>query len=169
MQLFEVYINPGLYIILAMRIREVYIASDHAGFKLKQAVMEWLDSQGVSYTDFGPFEGNQSVDYPDYAEKVGKAIRQQRDCYGILICGSGIGISIAANKINGIRAALCSEPVSAELSRLHNNANVLCMAGRMIGITMAQNIVSTFLKTSFEGGRHERRIQKIHVLEDKSQ
>ncbi|MDD4028823.1 MAG: ribose 5-phosphate isomerase B [Caldisericia bacterium] len=150
-----------------MRIQKVFVASDHAGFRCKQTVVEWLQSMNVSYEDLGPYTDDVSVDYPDFAQKVGNAIQKQKDTYGVLICGSGIGISIAANKIPFVRAALCSEPVSAKLSRLHNNANVLCMAGRLIGPTMAQDILSVFLSTEFEGGRHENRIQKIHLLEGK--
>jgi ribose 5-phosphate isomerase B len=151
-----------------MRIQKVFVASDHAGYRLKQTVLEWLKRMNVSYEDLGPYTEDVSVDYPDFAQKVGNAIQEQKDTYGILLCGSGIGISMAANKMPFIRAALCSEPVSAKLSRLHNNANVLCMAGRLLGPTMALDIVSVFLSTDFEGGRHQGRIQKIHLLEGKA-
>jgi ribose 5-phosphate isomerase B len=151
-----------------MRIQKVFIASDHAGVRLKKTAVEWLKSVNFQYEDLGPYTDDVSVDYPDFAEKVGNAIQKQKDAYGILICGSGIGVSIAANKMPSIRAALCSEPVSAKLSRLHNDANVLCMAGRLLGPTMAENILSVFFTTDFEGGRHEKRVQKIHLLEGKT-
>ena len=166
--LFVIYIDQGFYIIIFMRIQKVFIASDHAGVCLKKTAVEWLKTANFQYEDLGPYTEDVSVDYPDFAEKVGNAIQKQRDTYGILICGSGIGISMAANKMHSIRAALCSEPLSAKLSRLHNDANVLCMAGRLIGPTMAENILSVFFTTDFEGGRHEKRIQKIHLLEGKT-
>lgn len=167
MQQFNIYNKHGFHIIIGMKIEKVFIASDHGGYDLKKAVVDWLKKEKITFEDLGPYNNDCSVDYPDFAEKVCSSIQQQGDCCGILICGSGLGVSMAANKMKGIRAALCSETLSAELSRLHNNANVLCLGGRLIGNEMAQNIILTFLNTPFDGGRHLRRINKIHMLEGK--
>ncbi len=144
----------------------IAIASDHAGVQLKAEIKEFLISQGVDCRDLGP-EGSSSVDYPDYGLKVAEMVSRGDVERGVLICGTGIGMSIVANKLPGVRAALCSEPVSARMSRLHNNANILVMGGRMIGAVMAQEIVKTWLATPFEGGRHEIRLGKITVIENK--
>ncbi len=140
------------------------IGCDHGGFALMEEVRAHLKKRGTEFKDFGTF-GTESVDYPDYAQKVCEAIQKGECDNGILICGTGIGISIAANKMDGIRAALCGDSYSAELTRLHNNANVLCMGGRVIGPDMACKIVDLFLDTPFsEDERHKRRIAKAEAL-----
>jgi acyl carrier protein len=146
---------------------EIAIASDHAGVALKAALVEWLRKRHISVVDLGPPD-EQQVDYPDFAQRVGRRVRDQEARLGILICGSGIGMSIAVNKIPGIRAALVSEPISAALAREHNDANVLCLGARMIGDLMAQRCVEAFLGTVFtpgDDGRHRRRIESIHRIE----
>ncbi len=144
---------------------DVAIASDHAGRDLLQALVPWLRQNGYEVLDLGP-QAATSVDYPDYARRVTQAIESERAQSGVLICGSGLGMSIAANRIPGIRAALVSEPVSARLARQHNNANILCLGARMIGEEMARACLDVFLTTSFEpgdDGRHRRRIQRIET------
>ncbi len=140
------------------------IASDHGGFALKQALMAHLRESGVEFEDLGTYS-EESCDYPVYAEKLGRAVAAGEYEKGILICGTGIGISIAANKIRGVRAALCSDCYSAEMSRRHNNANVLALGGRVLGVELAKRIVDTFLTAPFEGGRHQRRVELISALE----
>lgn len=142
----------------------IAIGSDHGGFELKQAVMQHLTERGVSFKDLGTFS-TESVDYPDYALKVTSAVTGGEAELGILICGTGIGMSIAANKVDGIRAALCTDSYMARLTRQHNNANVLCMGGRVTGPGAAMDIVDAFLDNSFLGGRHERRIEKVMNIE----
>lgn len=141
------------------------IGCDHAGYQLKNCIMKCLDEKGVEYRDFGTFS-EDSCDYPVYAEKVCRAIVSGECEKGILICGTGIGISIAANKIRGIRAALCSDSYSAELTRRHNDANVLALGARTTGSGLAMKIVDTFLSTGFDGGYHARRLDLIRALED---
>lgn len=137
------------------------IGCDHGGYELKQEIQAHLDKRGIAYKDYGVYE-NEAVDYPDYAKPVCQAVLDKEATYGILICGTGIGISIAANKIKGIRAALCGDIFSAEATRLHNDANVLCLGGRVVGGGLAIKIVDTFLSTEFSGDeRHTRRINKI--------
>ena len=142
------------------------LGCDHGGYPLMQEVKKHLEEKGIEYTDFGTYS-EESCDYPDFAEKAADAVKSGACDFGILVCGTGIGISIAANKIHGIRAALCSDSYSAEMTRRHNNANMLAMGARVIGAGQALKIVDTFLSTDFEGGRHERRIQKITELENK--
>ena len=142
------------------------LGCDHGGYPLMQEVKKHLEEKGIEYTDFGTYS-EESCDYPDFAEKAADAVKSGACNFGILVCGTGIGISIAANKIHGIRAALCSDSYSAEMTRRHNNANMLAMGARVIGAGQALKIVDTFLSTDFEGGRHERRIQKITELENK--
>lgn len=140
----------------------VALCSDHAGFEMKQAVIGYLKLQGIAYKDFGTYS-TDSCDYPDFAHPCAEAV-ESGECYpGIAICGSGEGISMTLNKHQGIRAALCWLPEIAALSRQHNDANVLSMPGRFITAEQALEIVKTFLSTSFEGGRHQRRIDKIPV------
>lgn len=140
----------------------VALCSDHAGFEMKQAVADYLKQQGIAYKDFGTYS-TDSCDYPDFAHPCAEAV-ESGACYpGIAICGSGEGISMTLNKHQGIRAALCWLPEIAALSRQHNDANVLSMPGRFITAEQALEIVKTFLSTSFEGGRHQRRIDKIPV------
>ena len=143
----------------------IAIGSDHAGYALKCEIIRHLEEKGVQFIDCGC--NGESVDYPDIAEKTcAKVVSGEAD-KGILICGTGVGISISANKIKGIRAALCGDWYSAKYTRLHNDANVLCMGGRVIGAGLAAEITDIFLETEFEGGRHARRVDKIMKLEEK--
>ena len=144
---------------------KVAIGSDHAGFDMKEVIIEYLKENNHEVVDMGTYS-TESVDYPDFAKKVGEAVVDKEVDYGILMCGSGIGISIAANKVKGVRAALCFYPTMAELSRKHNDANVLVMAGRLMGYDVAKWTVSKFLSTKFEGGRHQRRVDKITKIEE---
>ena len=138
----------------------VAFGADHAGFRLKAVLIEWLQAQGHTATDFGT-DGPASVDYPDYAHPVCQAVLNGAARFGVLICGSGLGMSYAANRHRGIRCAMVSETTSTYLSRFHNDANVLALGERMIGVDMAIDILRVFLATSYEGGRHDRRIAKI--------
>ena len=140
--------------------KKVCIASDHAGFDLKEKIKDFLIDKYVSIIDLGPFE-NKSVDYPDYAKKVSNRVSKKKSDVGILVCGSGTGMAISANKMRGIRAAVGYNIKSTQLSRQHNNANILCLGARLIKRKEIKKIVSIFLKTKFEGGRHKRRIKKI--------
>ncbi len=142
----------------------IAIGSDHAGFELKQSVIAYLKENGIEFKDFGCYDTN-SVDYPVIAETTCKAIVSGECERGILICGTGIGISIAANKVHDIRAACCSDYFSAKYTRLHNDANVLCMGGRVVGAGLANELVDVFLHTDYEGGRHARRVAMIHDIE----
>ncbi len=147
---------------------DIAIASDHAGFELKSALVEWFRRRGFTFVDLGP-SSPASVDYPDFAVRVTERVVAGGAERGVLVCGSGIGMSLAANKVNGIRAALVNEPVSAELARQHNDANVLCLGGRLIGDVMAQRCVERFMTTRFDpgdDGRHRRRVQHIQALEN---
>lgn len=141
------------------------IGCDHGGFELKGHIIKHLEEKGITYKDFGCYDEN-SIDYPDVAKAVCDSINNKECENGILICGTGIGISIAANKIKGIRAAHCHDIYSAEMTKRHNNANVICMGGRVIGRELAFGIVDAWLKAEFEGGRHQTRIDKIHMLEE---
>lgn len=141
------------------------IGCDHGGYALKCEVIKHLTERGIDFSDFGC--GGETVDYPDIAEKVCAEIAGGRAERGILICGTGIGMSMAANKVKGIRAALCGDCYSASFTRLHNDANVLCMGARVIGAGLAVQIVDEFLDTAFEGGRHSARVDKIMKLEEK--
>ncbi|MCI7759423.1 MAG: ribose 5-phosphate isomerase B [Oscillospiraceae bacterium] len=143
----------------------IAIGCDHGGFELKCAVMNHLLNKKIEYVDCG-CEGER-VDYPDIAEAVCKKVTSGECELAILVCGTGIGMSIAANKIKGIRAAVCSDWYSAKYTRLHNNANVLCLGGRVLGAGLALELVDVFLETEFEGGRHSDRIDKITKLEEK--
>ena len=144
----------------------IAIGSDHGGYELKGEVIAWLKENNYNYMEFGCMDGN-SIDYPDVAEEVCAKVLDGTAEYAILICGTGIGISMAANKINGIRAALCTDTYMAKYTRLHNNANVLCMGGRVLGAGAALEIVDTFLHTGFEGGRHQRRVDLLTGIENK--
>lgn len=138
-------------------IKKVGLGSDHGGFGLKSEISAFLESQGIEVVDYGT-KDESSVNYPDYAAKVAKAIINGEIEYGIIFCGTGIGISIAANKFPGIRAALCHDGYTAKMSRMHNNANILAIGGRTTGIEIAKEIVQLWLNTDFEGGRHANRI-----------
>lgn len=143
---------------------KIAVGSDHAGYELKEKIAEHLKNQGLTVEDYGT-NGNNSVDYPDFAVTVAEAVSQGRIDRGILICGTGIGMSIAANKFPHVRAALCHDVYSAEMSRRHNNANILVLAGRVLKSDLAINMVDVWLKTEFEGGRHKSRIDKIGEIE----
>lgn len=139
----------------------IAIGSDHGGFELKKEVVAYLEEQGIAYKDFGCYDDN-ACDYPEYAKKVAHAVVAGECEKGILLCGTGIGISIAANKINGIRAALCHDVFSAQATREHNDANILAMGGRVIGAGHALKVVDTFLHTEFSNAeRHVNRIRQI--------
>ena len=144
---------------------KIGIGSDHGGLELKEKVKKHLMSRGIEVVDFGTHTPD-SVDYPDMAKPVCEAVlKNEVDC-GILFCGTGIGISIAANKHKGIRAALCSDVYSAKMAKLHNNAQIICMGGRVIGEDLACMIADTWIDTEFEGDRHVRRLNKIHEIEN---
>ena len=142
----------------------IALGCDHGGYNLICALKKYLDEKGIEYKDFGTYS-TDSVDYPIYAYKVATAVTSgECDC-GILCCGTGIGISIAANKVKGIRAAVVNNAFGAEMTRRHNHANILCMGGRVIGRELAYMITDVWLHEEFEGGRHEKRIAKIHEIE----
>lgn len=141
----------------------IAIGSDHAGYELKHKLMEYLDEKGLTYEDFGSFS-DEAFDYPIIGEKVGKSVASGKYKRGILICGTGIGISISANKVKGIRAAVCTEACSAMLSRKHNDTNVLALGARLIGLEQAKMILDTWLTTEFEGGRHARRVKLVDEI-----
>jgi ribose 5-phosphate isomerase B len=145
-----------------MRIR---IGSDHAGFELKEAVKAHLLSGGHEVIDDGPPSAG-SVDYPVYAVKVARAVASGEADFGVLVCGTGLGMEIAANKVHGVRAVQISDPEFARMARAHNDANVLTLAGRYTDVPTAERIVDTFLATAFDGGRHERRVEQIGDIED---
>ena len=143
----------------------IAIGSDHGGFALKQEIMKHLEERKLEYIDFGTYSSD-SCDYPQYGAAVGRAVASGSCERGILICGTGIGISISANKIRGVRAALCGDCFSAEMTRRHNDANIVALGARVVGPGLALKIVDTFLDTEFEGGRHERRVQQMMALEN---
>jgi len=143
-----------------MSAQKIVIASDHAGFELKASLKQSLLDEGYEVLDLGA-HSTESVDYPDFAAALAGAIRDGQAERGILICGTGIGISIAANRHPGIRAALCHDTTGARLSRMHNDANVLVLGARMVGAEVARDCVATFFSTPFEAGRHSRRVEKL--------
>ena len=143
-----------------MRLNKIFISSDHAGFKLKEDIKSYLKKQKYSFIDLGPDNDNK-VDYPDYAHSVAKKVKINKNYRGILVCGSGMGMNIAANRHKNIRAAQCYNAKSTKLSRLHNDANIITLGSRLLSKKNALNCVSIFLKTKFEGGRHSKRIKKI--------
>jgi ribose 5-phosphate isomerase B len=145
-------------------MRTLFLGSDHGGFGLKQELVPILTAAGYAVEDCGVSDP-ASVDYPDIAKIVCENVLDRPDSLGILLCGTGIGMSIAANKIDGIRAALCSETYSARMARIHNDANVLCLGARVIGVELAREVAMGFLSVTFEGGRHARRVEKITLLE----
>lgn len=139
---------------------KIYIGSDHGGFELKEVIKKYLKEEGYNVEDMGTYN-EDSVDYPDYGFKVGQAVVNDKDSLGIVFCGTGIGISIAANKVQGIRCGLCSDVFSAEMAKKHNNANVIALGGRVTGKDLGKRIVKAWLDEEFEGGRHSRRVDKI--------
>lgn len=146
---------------------KISVACDHGGLALKKAVVDWLKQNGYKVTDYGT-DSPASCDYPDYAVKAAEAVAEGVCDFGIVVCTTGIGISIAANKVKGVRCALCSEPLSAKMTRLHNDANMLALGGGIVGVNLGLEIVKTFLETPFsEEEKHVRRIGKIAEIEKK--
>lgn len=144
--------------------KPVALAADHGGFELKEAVKRHLEERGIEYRDFGSHTG-EAVDYPDIALPACDAVVKGECGLALLFCGTGVGISIAANKVNGIRACCCSDVFSAKYTRLHNDANALCLGGRVVGPGLAAELVDAFLAAGFEGGRHARRVEKLAAIE----
>ena len=144
----------------------IVVAADHVGFPLKDNVLEYLRSQGLEVQDYGT-SSSERVDYTDYAEKVAAKVAAKRADYGVLVCGTGIGMMLAANKVPGIRAVAANDTISARLAREHNDANILTLGARMIDPAAMRQIVDTWLTTPFAGGRHMRRLQKIDALEQR--
>lgn len=145
---------------------KIALGSDHGGFRLKSEIIKHLKNKGIEYNDFGTLN-EESCDYADFAVQVAEAVAAKEYDFGILVCGTGIGISIAANKVPGVRAALCSDTFSAHATREHNDANILALGERVVGAGLALDIVDTFLNSKFEGGRHQKRIDKIADVEKK--
>jgi ribose 5-phosphate isomerase B len=141
-------------------LKKIFISSDHAGFKLKEEIKSHLSKKKISFKDLGPFNDDR-VDYPDYAHKVARKVKTNKNNVGILVCGSGMGMNIAANRHKNIRAAQCFNLKSTKLSRLHNDANIITLGSRLLNKKLALNCVNTFLNTKFDGGRHIKRIKKI--------
>lgn len=148
--------------------KKIAVGCDHGGFEMKGEIVDYLNELGFEVGDHGIKE-KVSVDYPIIAQKVANAVASGEYELGILICGTGIGMSLAANKVNGIRAAACSEVYSAKFTRLHNNSNILCLGGRVIGPETAKIMVDAFVNTEFEGGRHQRRVDMISAIENGEQ
>jgi ribose 5-phosphate isomerase B len=142
----------------------ISIASDHAGFEFKRLILSYLSEKDIEYIDYGT-NTNDSVDYPDYAIKVAESVSKDEIDRGILICGTGIGMSIVASKFHGVRAALCHDAKTAEASRRHNDANILVLGGRVLDEKVALSIIEIWLQTEFDGGRHQKRLEKIKELE----
>jgi ribose 5-phosphate isomerase B len=142
----------------------IAIGADHGGYRLKQQLIDYLGSRHHEVVDCGTFS-DQSVDYADFAAAVARAVADGECPRGILICGTGLGVSMSANRVPGIRAALCTDPYMARMAQEHNDAQILCLGERVIGVGLAKEIVDTFLGAQFEGGRHARRIAKMHALE----
>ena len=145
----------------------IALGCDHGGFALKQEIMKHLDEKQIAYKDYGTYT-EESCDYPIYGEAVGKAVASGECERGIIICGTGIGISMAANTVKGVRAALCGDCFSAEMTRKHNDANVLALGARVVGPGLALKIVDTFLENEFEGGRHARRVALLSEIENRN-
>ncbi len=143
----------------------IAIGADHGGFELKEVVKKHLEERKIEYKDFGTYSG-EAVDYPVIAKSVGEAVAKGEFECGILVCGTGIGMSIAANKVKGIRAACCSDTFSARFTKMHNNTNILCFGGRVIGAGLAIDVVDAYLDASFEGCRHEKRVNMIMEIEN---
>lgn len=141
------------------------IGCDHGGFELKNAIIAHMNERGIEVKDFGTFDGS-AVDYPEIALKVTASVTSGESKRGILVCGTGIGMSMAANKVKGIRAAVCTDHFSAKFTRLHNDANIMCLGGRVIGPGVACELADLFVDTEFEGGRHQRRIDMVMAIEE---
>ncbi len=147
-------------------MKKLAIASDHAGFELKESIIAYLHDKGVELEDFGP-ENNDRVDYPDYGISIARAIQEKKVDRGIVICGTGVGMSIVVNRFPGIRGTLCSDLYTTKMCREHNDSNILIMGGRVIGKGLAEEIVTVWLDTPFEGGRHQKRLDKIEEIDRK--
>jgi ribose 5-phosphate isomerase B len=145
-------------------MKNLTLASDHAGFELKESIIAYLHNKGVDFEDLGPMNTDR-VDYPDYGILVAQAILDKKVARGIVICGTGVGMSIVVNRFPGIRGTLCSDVYTAKMCREHNDSNILIMGGRVIGKGLAQEIVDTWLNTKFEGGRHQKRLDKIEEID----
>jgi ribose 5-phosphate isomerase B len=143
---------------------KIIIASDHAGLELRRELVSLLKEKGLEYEDVGPTTA-ASVDYPDFARQVARAVSEGRYPLGVLVCGTGIGMSMVANKYRGVRAALCTTEFEARMARAHNDANVLCVGQRVVGLGVARGVLEAFLDTPFEGGRHQKRLDKIREAE----
>ncbi len=143
---------------------KVVVGSDHGGFELKEVLKNYLEEKGIDVTDVGAYDTN-SVDYPDIAVKACEKVTSGECSWGVLVCGTGIGISMAANKVSGIRCALVGNEYSAEMTKRHNNANMLAFGGRVTGSDLAKNILDAYINAEFEGGRHQKRIDKISAIE----
>ena len=141
-------------------MQKIIIASDHGGFSLKNSIINHIREQGIDIEDYGCYN-SESCDYPIYAKEVANEVAKNKEVKGILVCGTGIGMSIAANKIKGIRAAHCTDTYSAKMTRKHNDSNILCLGERVTGVGLALDIVDIWLNTEFEGGRHQKRIDMI--------
>ncbi len=144
----------------------IALGSDHAGFALKEKVREYLIKKGLAVEDLGPATAD-SVDYPDYAEKVARTVAAREASFGVLVCGTGLGVAMTANKVSGVRAATCNDTLSAYFARAHNDANVLAMGARLSDEATAQRVLDTWLSTAFEGGRHQRRVDKIDAIDQR--
>lgn len=140
-----------------------YVGTDHAGIDLKNHTCEYLKSKGFDVEDMGPFTKDR-VDYPDYAVKVSEKVLSDKGSMGVLICGSGIGISISANRFHGIRACLCHDAYTAKMGRAHNDGNILCFGERIVGVGVAESIIDAWIEAEFEGGRHTGRVAKIEAI-----
>ena len=147
---------------------KIGIGNDHSALELKAEIIELLKERGHEVVDYGT-SSPESCDYPVYGEKVGRAVASGEVERGILICGTGLGISLAANKVKGVRAAVCSEPFTAKMSRAHNNCNILAFGARVVGAELAKMIVETWLDTEFEGGRHQRRVDMLMDIENRNE
>ena len=141
-----------------------YIATDHAGFHYKEQVKDYIKSKGIEIIDLGPDSADR-VDYPDYGRKCAQAVKNDEGSFGIIICGTGIGISMAANKVEGIRAALCHDAYTASMARAHNDAQILAFGERVVGMGVVQSMIDAFIETPFEGGRHANRVEKINQID----
>ena len=144
---------------------KIAIGNDHAAVEMKNEIKAYLESKGHEVVNFGT-DTSASCNYPEYGKAVGEAVASGEAECGVLICGTGVGISLAANKVKGIRAAVCSEPVTARLTKLHNNANIICFGARIVGIELAKEIVDAYLDAEFEGGRHQTRVDMIMAIEN---